>query len=49
VSFSVFQAIGSSVMNASPTSDLNPLLLAADCCLTVASFGNIIQLFSPHR
>jgi len=41
----VFQAVGSSVMNASPTSDLNPLLLAAGCWLTLASLGNMFSFF----
>jgi len=45
VSFCVFQAVGSSVMNASPTSDLNPLLLAAGCWLTLASHGNMFSFF----
>jgi len=35
----VFQGVGSNVVSASPVSDLNPLLLASGCILTLASLG----------
>jgi len=38
-------------MTASPISDLNPLLLAAECWITVASHSMFMRVFlvSPHR
>jgi len=39
----VFQAIGGNIVTASPISDLNPLLLASGCNLTLASKGLLID------
>ena len=36
-----FQAIGGNIMTASPISDLNPVLMAARCPLTLAAAGGI--------
>lgn len=37
--FLLHQAIGGNIMTASPISDLNPILMAARCTLTLASSG----------
>lgn len=36
-----YQSIGGSIMTANPTSDLNPVLMAARCTLLVATAGGI--------
>ena len=51
------QAIGGNVMTASPISDLNPILMAARCRLTLASAGgkvadnqiNVVFVLSHYK
>jgi len=40
----IVQAIGGNIITASPISDLNPLLLAAGCLITVASYSMLLQV-----
>jgi len=46
VFFLHFQAVGGNIMTASPISDLNPLLMASGCTLTIASLGISVFLIS---